>query len=45
MPGNGYCLPIGSLLLNDELIEGTMKHYKKTMTKLMTAAVLLIAVL
>ena len=38
MPGNGYCLPIGSLFPGDELIGGTMKSCKKTITILLTAA-------
>ena len=42
--GSGYCLPIGSLFPGDELIGGTMKSCKKTITMLLTAAVLLIAV-
>ena len=41
--GSGYCLSTGSLFPGDELI-GTMKNYKKTITMLLTAAVLLIAV-
>lgn len=42
--GSGYCLPIGSLFLNDELMGGTMKNHKKTITTLLTVAVLLITV-
>lgn len=42
--GSGYCLPIGSLFPGSELIGGTMKHYKKTITILLTAAVLLVSV-
>ena len=42
--GSGYCLPINSLFLSNELIGETMKSHKKTITMLLTAAVLLTAV-
>ena len=42
--GSEYCLFIGSLFLNNELIRGTMKKHKKTIITLLTAAVLLIAI-
>ena len=42
--GSEYCLPINSLFLSNELIGETMKSHKKTITMLLTAAVLLTAV-